>query len=437
MGLLGSSWEDPRTIASLQLAAGLLGGGSFGQAAGRGLTAYQGSLQSALEQQRRDELAKAQIASFLGEAQQRQADAERYRAALADKQRIMDAIQTGLRGGAVRPIDANNASGVTGPRPEALSVVGQSTGPDWQYMIAQGVPEKTVEALANARNLGRPEVARTINTIDPKTGRPIVQSQGKYGENIASSPMWVEPKTVNLGDRQAAWNPATMETTTIGAMGQSPDSKATNALGWANNAVARNRLNWEMGGGADVPGEPTQAALIKKFGKPEAGRRWKADGTEEPIPGGSADQKQQATQLGKGTVSDVIGGLRTMYNQLEESGGVTSTSNSGMGNLGAGIASTGIGQATGRLFGTGNQSLRNSIVQSRPLLVQAIMKSTGMSARQMDSNAELKLWLSVATDPTLDVQANRRALDQLEKLFGSDSGAAPPLRFDANGNPVK
>jgi hypothetical protein len=45
------------------------------------------------------------------------------------------------------------------------------------------------------------------------------------------------------------------------------------------------------------------------------------------------------------------------------------------------------------------------------------MKATGMSAKQMDSNAELKLWLATATDPTLDVESNRKALDNIEKKY--------------------
>jgi hypothetical protein len=60
------------------------------------------------------------------------------------------------------------------------------------------------------------------------------------------------------------------------------------------------------------------------------------------------------------------------------------------------------------------------------MLLQAIMKATGMSAKQMDSNVELKLYLATATDPTLDVAANRRALDKIEELFGSGKTAVPP-----------
>ncbi|MEN9384619.1 MAG: hypothetical protein RL323_1762, partial [Pseudomonadota bacterium] len=54
-GLLGDSWEDPRTQATLQLAAGLLGGGNFGQALGRGLEGYQGTMTAAKRQAMIDE----------------------------------------------------------------------------------------------------------------------------------------------------------------------------------------------------------------------------------------------------------------------------------------------------------------------------------------------------------------------------------------------
>lgn len=51
MGLLGDSWDDPKTMATLQLAAGLLSPGSFGQNLGKGLLGYQGSLASNQELQ--------------------------------------------------------------------------------------------------------------------------------------------------------------------------------------------------------------------------------------------------------------------------------------------------------------------------------------------------------------------------------------------------
>lgn len=168
-----------------------------------------------------------------------------------------------------------------------------------------------------------------------------------------------------------------------------------------------------------IPKTPTpEQSLHGGQGKPPAGYRFMPDGSLEAIKGGPADQKAQAKSAGGETVSNVIASLRDSYDQLEKSGGITSTENSMIGNLSAAGASSGIGQGLGKMFGTGNQSLRNTIAQQRPILLQAIMKATGMSAKQMDSNAELKLYLSTATDPTLDVQANKRALDMLEKLYG-------------------
>lgn len=134
----------------------------------------------------------------------------------------------------------------------------------------------------------------------------------------------------------------------------------------------------------------------------------------------------QGRKEGAENLDTQVATLRDFYDQLEKGGGITSTDKAGLSNVGPALASSGLGQATGRLFGTQNQSIRNSIAQQRPLLLQAIKNATGMTAKQMDSNVELKLYLAAATDPTLDVQANRRALDNLLRLFGSGdkSGAA-------------
>jgi hypothetical protein len=108
---------------------------------------------------------------------------------------------------------------------------------------------------------------------------------------------------------------------------------------------------------------------------------------------------------------------------LNESGGITSTDKGPLENVVAGVSSSSAGQAGGKIFGTKNQSLRNTISQQRPILMQAIMKATGMTAKQMDSNVELKLWLSTATDPTLDYQTNMKALEMLENLYGGKQPA--------------
>jgi len=154
------------------------------------------------------------------------------------------------------------------------------------------------------------------------------------------------------------------------------------------------------------------------------GYRMTKDGGLEPIPGGPADQKAQTVNVGRETVNTLATGLKDQYNLLKDTGGITSKNESIFSNIPAYISSSSLGQGTGKLLGTANQSARNTISQSRPLLLQAIAKATGMSSKQMDSNTELQMYLKAATDPSLDYEANIYALDQLQSLYGM-GGAAP------------
>ena len=176
----------------------------------------------------------------------------------------------------------------------------------------------------------------------------------------------------------------------------------------------QNLKRQEMG----MDGGETQIGLNKQFGKPQAGYRWKADGSLEFIPGGPADQKAQMKTSGEGTVDSVVADLRDKYDKLNSGGGIVNDKEGMIGNIGARIASTGLGQTLGGAVGTTNQTSRDNIAMTRPLLLQSIMKATGMSAKQMDSNAELKLYLATATDPTKGYQANMEALDRIEQLYG-------------------
>ena len=153
------------------------------------------------------------------------------------------------------------------------------------------------------------------------------------------------------------------------------------------------------------------------------GYRMKPDGTLEAIPGGPADQKALTVNAGRETVDTLVTGLKAQYDTLKEGGGITTKENT-FKNIPAFLSSTGVGQTTGKLFGTQNQSARNTIAQSRPLLLQAIKKATGASAKEMDSNVELQMYLRAATDPTLDYESNIAALQQLQTLYGI-GGTAP------------
>jgi hypothetical protein len=132
----------------------------------------------------------------------------------------------------------------------------------------------------------------------------------------------------------------------------------------------------------------------------------------------SALQKDKTKAQAKEQLSGVVQQLNNSYNALEQGGGITSTNQGALRNIGARIGTSGVGQALGGAVGTENQRQRQEIQQTRPLLLNLIKEATGMSAQQMNSNAEMQLYLQAATDPTLTVEANRSALANLDRMFG-------------------
>jgi len=147
--------------------------------------------------------------------------------------------------------------------------------------------------------------------------------------------------------------------------------------------------------------------------------------SRKDVAGMKAGKPAELKEEGQRQVQELVATLRDQFGQLRELGGVADTDKSAMSNIGPGLATTTPGRAMGKLFGTKEQSLRNTIEQTRPLLVSSIMRAMGITAKQLDSNAELRLWLSTATDPTLDYQTNMKALDNVEKLLSGGAAQAP------------
>ncbi len=143
-------------------------------------------------------------------------------------------------------------------------------------------------------------------------------------------------------------------------------------------------------------------------------------------------QKEKTKAQAKEQLSGNVAKLNSYYDTLEKGGGIVSTEKGGFDNLLARASSTGLGQAVAGAIGTENQTARENIEQARPLLLNFIKEATGMSAQQMNSNAEMQLYLKAATDPKLSVQANREALANLDKMFGLGLAKYP----GAAGNPA-
>lgn len=310
-------------------------------------------------------------------------------------------------------------------------------------MLVDGVPLEKVKGIYEVSNLGKPKI-KNIETI-AIDGKPTKVGLDEYGNQVAQIGMEWKPLHVQdfggyVGGIDTT-NPAA-PVVNLGSKTMAPGETERIGLERRRVALAEQGQAFDQGlpvgpppgvqvmGSAQLPGgplpigalnsggQPNQIQLSKQLGKPPAGFRWTAQGNLEPVPGGPSDQKAIAVDSGRETVSKIIGDLRNSYNVLNENNAITSTQNRILTNLGAWSSSTGPGQTIASMFGTRSQKERDSIAQTRPLLMQAIMKATGMSAKQMDSNAELKMYLATATDPKLSLEANLAALDRLDELYG-------------------
>lgn len=201
------------------------------------------------------------------------------------------------------------------------------------------------------------------------------------------------------------------------------------ALGLPSNVVAQRGPQ----GKVNVVYKPpvSGASSGAGVGRAPSGYRYRQDGTLEAIPGGPADksgvtpaaeEKDAARTQARSNVSGVLQKLAGYYADLRDAGGAVSTKGDPLSNLSAAAQSTGVGKAVGRAFGTETASARNKITNSRPLIIAELKNATGLSAAQLNSNAELKLYLDAATNPDNDIESNIEALQNIDQMFGSNIG---------------
>ena len=192
-------------------------------------------------------------------------------------------------------------------------------GFDVQRALQLGVDPDEIPKLAALSNVGRAKVARTVEGVD-ETGRPVTYQVDEFGQRVGDGiGQWKAPMLINQGDRQTLFDPASRQT--VGSLGinMSAAERDASARGWANNNIAQQRLEWDMGGGADVG--PGQAGMVRQFGKPPAGYRWKQDGSLEAIPGGPTDIKageagakaEQRKLAAAGAADNVLTAVKDAY----------------------------------------------------------------------------------------------------------------------------
>ena len=185
---------------------------------------------------------------------------------------------------------------------------------------------------------------------------------------------------------------------------------------------------------ADLKPEPLQPVLAPGSQTPVLMPRSQAVGMQPWNPAAAKTQQQmEDKQKGKESVSDIGAQLKSYYDTLKQEGGIPTTGGNPLTNLGARMANTSVGQALGSVAGTKAQQARESISQTRPLLMAAIKNATGMSSQQMNSNAELMFYMQAATDPSKGYEANMDALKRLDRLYGLGLGGQESKPAGASG----
>jgi hypothetical protein len=148
----------------------------------------------------------------------------------------------------------------------------------------------------------------------------------------------------------------------------------------------------------------------------------------------AAAAREAKAAVGKNELSSELDNIRAAYNNLNEMRAIPSTGRNVLSNIAAGTASSGVGQAVGRLAGTPEQTERDVIKSGRLRLVNAIKNATGMSAQQLNSNVELKNMLDSVTDPSQSIETVNRILDQIQETYLN--GAAPAMGRPAAAKPA-
>lgn len=214
-------------------------------------------------------------------------------------------------------------------------------------------------------------------------------------------------------------------------------SQGNLAVAQGNLGVARSRLDFDKGNAVSDAGGPNQVALTKQYGKASPGYRWKADGTQEAIPGGPADIKAgeagakaqaraDAAALAAGNVLSAVSEAKNLV----------------------GYGTSGIGAGFARLPGTPARDLQAKLDTVKANLgfdrLQQMreMSPTGGALGAVAVQELIALQSTVASlDQAQSPTELRKSLEKIEGHYNKwletvNKGSATPAKMPDSGNTV-
>lgn len=232
MGLLDGMLDSD----SLRLGLGLLAAGGpttdpnrtgIGQRLQEGMGSFDAYKANALKQK----MLEAQMQEW----QQKTAREKMLNDLALKKQAALPSLFTGGQQG-LAPLVGDASIGIL-PSQGRASV---SPTLDVQRALAAGYSPDEIAKLDSLRHVGMDEVARTVKGM--QNGREVEQQFDKFGRPVGQGmEQYRAPIEMETGAKKMLLDPYTRQPVQSFAMEQSPDSKASNALGWANNQLTRDR----------------------------------------------------------------------------------------------------------------------------------------------------------------------------------------------------
>ena len=410
MGLLGMSPEDTqksRDSAQAQalyaLAGRLFQGGRGASSVLEGLQQGRQAYQQAMQGGIKEQLQNAQLQEMLKKRQMEQQ-------ALAEQQRVQQVLKRA------------NSPEVFADTPLTNMFGQEVAGPNQPQAKGMGLTQDVVNQLIGSQQ-GQAALGQMADLM-PKLRKAGIGAEQKAEDNpfLVFTQDETVPKNVKVLAEQysKSWSSGRLDPDVsdkrfaeLSAMNQRAQDKDT---AQANLKAQQDQMNEFRRQGLEQSAQGKALANQIALGN-QAIQRMTAEfniGQKQEKAQEKADVKNQAKQQ----LSDVVGQLKSSYDTLLEGGGITSTATGGRENIGAKMGTSAVGQFMGSALGTKNQEQRQIIEQTRPLLLNLIKEATGMSASQMNSNAEMQMYLKAATDPKLSYEANVKALQNLDKTFG-------------------
>ena len=313
-GLLGSSIEDPKTQAVAAMVQGLLSSPKALGGISSGLLGYGGAMQQAKQAKAAEEYRRMQLQQMAMQQQQAQRQAE---------QGDLDRTLTQKAFTPVRGFEANQASGITGPRPEALQSVGQLPRFDPTQFISSGGSPDRAFALQSAMTKQQAKI-KDYKEVRMPDGSVQIVGFDEYGRPVDTGRTPFKAEEVrDFGGFVGGIDPITGKARKIGNKTMAPGEVASNAVGWANVGVARDRLKLDQDSAGGVtyqtdgtgqivalPKRPNMAGSITAMPVQGQGSQAKKEANEAlAIIGEAKKYLGEATGSGIGAATDATLGF--------------------------------------------------------------------------------------------------------------------------------